>query len=298
MEKGVRILFDKVIFLARKGFVKGYVFIEGDTVKNVGEETPLSYSFSELVYDFEYKAVITHGYSIAIAPSYYPFRGFKSLSHFDLTVFSRDEIKEFIKASFYELYLNGVTLPLIYNDPETDLVIDVARIINIPIAIIGETDHLENYINIIDNKTIYGIAIGDKIEDAVSVSRQDVCTIENLSHDCRILYLDKIFNLHATLYAITSKLGSLHRVVKLLTEPYRILNIDNGFVDKGSRADIVLYNAGKIPKAPIIDTSPEIVIARSYHPDIVLVNGDVAIEYGESYILNPEEISRKIKVQQ
>ncbi len=286
---GVRILLDKVYYVKDNGvFEEGFVYIDENTIGDLGREPPVEYSLSELHYTFDKKAVVIHGYSVALTPSLYPFRGITG-KH-DLSVFSREEVKGFIKAAFYELLANGITLPVIYNESVEyiQLAIDVAKTLSIPVAIMGDQNLLHSYGNIIDDQSIYGIKVDSDLP------RERIC-YDEISPNCSIVYLKNTINVNALLsYALRKY--EFTDVIRVLANPYKILGLDSGFIEKNARAHITIYDARKPLKAPLLKHAPQTILARGYLPDIVIVDGDIVVEQGLVYIVNEVEVAKALDV--
>lgn len=280
---GTKILLEDIYYLTTgMKFYRGFVFIESDRIVDVGSTPLTEYLLSELHYSFNGKAVILHGFSVVVSLSSY----LSSEIGIDISVLSNDEVKGLIKALFYELLMNGITLPLVYEQDEriVKLVIDVAKVLKIPIAVVSKKDVLENYMNLIDKKLIYAIDVSHK------GFIQDLC-FDSITHDCRYLMLKNIFNLNAIIANYLGRIKSNHsKVIEVLSNPYRLLSIDNGVIDKNSRSHIVVYDARKPLKAPMIASNPINVLKKGYLPDLVIIDGDVVMEQGIMYIIDENEV--------
>lgn len=287
---GIRALIDKIYYMRPNRITsKGFIYIDGNSIADVGAEAPVEYSLSELYYSFDGKAFAIHGFSIALTPSLYPFRGTGS-SYVELSVFSKEEIRGFIKSAFYELLVNGITLPIVYREKDEyiGLVIDVAKSISIPLVIMGGKELLDRYNNSIDNKMVYSMVLG------VDVAEKNIC-YDEISGSCDVVYLKNTLNINS-LIAFSVMNNGVYETIEVLVKPYKILGISKGFVDKGSRADILVYDGRSPPKAPLLSRAPYSVITRGYPPDIVFLNGDIVVERGVVYPISDMEVSKALEV--
>lgn len=279
-----KILLEDTYYLATDmKFYRGFVFIEGDKVVDVGSTPLTEHLLSELHYNFNGKAVVFHGFSVVVSPSSY----LLGEAGIDISVFSNNEVRGLIKVLFYELLMNGVTLPLIYELDEriVKLVIDVAKMLKIPVAIISKKNILENYMNLIDEKLIYAIDVSHK------GIVQDFC-IDSIKYGCKYLMLKNILNLNAVIATYLGKMeNGYDKVIEVLSNPYRLLSIDNGVIDKNSRSHIIVYDARKPLKAPMIASNPIAILKKGYLPDLVIIDGDIVMEQGIVYIIDENEVT-------
>ena len=284
-----RILLEEIYYLSTGlEFNRGFVFIRGNRIDDVGEQVSPEHILSELHYNFEGKAIVVHGFSTAISPSLYPFRGLNVNDvSIDLTVFTDNEIKGFIKASLYELLMNGVTLPVIYehnNSRVIKLTIEVAKSLKIPMVIASKSSILETYTDSIDKKLIYAIDI-EKQEFI-----EKLC-IDKITPECSTLLLRNTMNLNAIMANYMMRVKSnYYNAINVLIKPYQIIGIDKGVIEKGARSHIVVYDARRPLKAPLIKSSPSVILKRGYLPDLVIIDGDVVVEQGIVYIIDENEV--------
>ncbi|OYT40793.1 MAG: hypothetical protein B6U89_01045 [Desulfurococcales archaeon ex4484_58] len=280
----IHVLLNKILFLSRGTVYKGFIFFNNEEVIDQGEEPHPEYELSELVISYDYRGFALHGFSLATSLSNYPFRG---LNSFDLSTYSVDEIKSFIYAGFYELLMNGVTLPIII-DEKPELVNRVAKEHDLKTIIIHEEGTIKhyqgiNYIEIKDEKLYFnGEEIGDK---------NIFCTIKSLTEKCSILDISGsvTFNVSSIINYLLIDGYEMNSIIKLLTRPYKLLGFDHGVIDIKSEPDILVYDLKNSLKTVPYEKA-YYSISRGYQPDQVFIQGDLFFDHGEPLVLTPRNI--------
>ncbi|MET1160196.1 MAG: hypothetical protein ABWW65_04485 [Thermoprotei archaeon] len=281
-----RTFFNNIYYLSEKGVEKGFIFFDNSRIIDIGTTPEPEYEFVEYVNDYDYRAIAMHGFSIAFSPEKYVQRGLDI--DIDLSTLSREEFKKIVYALLYELYMNGVTLPILVSN-NVDLIASIAKEYGLSIGVIHEKGVSSKYREIIDIEVS-----GDNAyyNDQVLGNKKEIfCTINSISSKCRVLLVENMYTLNISIIAhyVYNKTGSLQKTLKLLTEPYRLLELDNGYISKNSKPDIVVYKLDDSRKS-IPLKYVEYVILRGYPPDQVFVNGDSFFDRGEALVLVPISI--------
>ncbi len=272
----VTVLFKNIYYFKENSLEKGYIFIEKGRIKEVGKKPSYEHELSNLVYDFEYKAVAYHGFSYIFNPRNYPCRGFTDTCHY---IGEENELKNYIMASINEMIQFGMTLPILHYNSSNDLQLirGIRNILKIEIAVFnGDTIELLNTNSL----------------NQVILDKKDLCNEDVVDNKCMVLYSKYTLAPHIMLHRILSKVD-LGRAYKLLTSGYRILNISNGYIDVGEKADIIIYLLEDFKK-PLYVKEPLSLITRGYKPDLVVVNGEILFEKGYNYLINERELLNKI----
>ncbi|MCD6488815.1 MAG: hypothetical protein J7K21_06295 [Desulfurococcales archaeon] len=285
-----RILLNNIYYFTGYGVKDGFIFIENSIIKDLGSEPPIEYDLSDLIYDFGSKALALHGFSVAVTPSLY---FIKKAGIKDPSTLSKEGLETGIKACLYELLLNGVVFPIIYEEKYIDVVINIAKSLAIDLGIIV-TPAIENYINnLLSYKNFFLISVHEGKDYARNVIKEEeICSLDSVSPECKILYLSETLNMGSIILFVSKKLGSLEKTVSLLTKPYELFNIGKGFIEKGERADLLVYDASKLPKAPFNKKYPPDIILKGYSPDLVFIKGDIAVEKGINYIIESNALEK------
>jgi len=177
----IHVLLNNIYYRKQHVVEKGYVFFNNEAIIDLGEEPKPEYDLAELLYDYEYRAYVVHGFSVASGLSNYPFRG---LEGFDPASYSDNELEEFIQAGFYELYMNGITLPIII-DARPELVNKVVKENEYKAVIMHERGVLKQYSGIayieIDNGILY------YMDRRIGLIENIVCRLNEIRDDCHIL---------------------------------------------------------------------------------------------------------------
>ena len=288
-----RILLKNTWFLTNKGFEKGFVFLYGSKIEDTGSEVNPEYEFSELVYDFEYQAVITHGYSLLVDLVEYTTR---QLGDIDLSVLTRSELKKLAEVGVVNAYTNGITLPVtITKYPE--VVSDIARENSIRIGLIVERNTVVRnpYISLleVDEGWIY-------YGDQKLIEYKDLTCKPGMLHDKCVLIDARGYGNLVTAIEETYRGNNPLLSYNKLTGLYRVLGVDNGFVEKGSASDLVLFDLrNPLKSAPVSDEKRLYnILVRAQQPDIVFIGGEIFYEFGENLaipLVKIGEILKKIK---
>jgi len=283
--RGARVLLNGVRYVSTRGVNKGYVFFNNEEVIDCGEEPKPEYELAELVATYDYSALAVHGYSVAVELTSYIYRGTGGA---DLSTYTRSELKKIAYAALYELYMNGITLPIVV-DQYPDIANELAREHQLKLAILHEKGTLQHYPN-----TLYLEEEDGELyfEDRELGEKNEVfCSLRDISGKCRILYVSgaPTYNVSLMLFLAAGRLGGLPEALRILSEPYRLLGLDNGYISRGSRPDILVYDLRKSVKTPPLSV-PEYALLRGYPPDQVFVEGDLFFDKGEPLVLLPTSI--------
>jgi hypothetical protein len=274
-----RSLLNNIWYLSRSGFKKGFVFLYGTRVMDEGEEPVPEYELSELVIDFEGKALIVHGYSLLVDIVEYVFRGVSS--NVDLSVLSRDEIKKLAEVGLVNAYISGVTLPVAYTR-HIEAVVNAARENGVRVGILAERGTVSSnpflVLFEIDSGKLY---FEDRVLGTVEKS---VCTPHRAGNNCVLVDARGYGNTLTAVEEVYRSVSSVKEAYEILTKPYRIAGVDEGYVEKGSASDLIVYDLRNPLKASPHSREDHLyaVMARSQQPDIVFVGGDVFFEFGEN----------------
>ncbi|MEM4691227.1 MAG: hypothetical protein QXT88_02620 [Desulfurococcaceae archaeon] len=281
----VKVLLNNVYYL-KDAVYKGFIYFDENSIIEEGSEPDPEYELSELVYEFKENAFILHGFSVIVNPTRYLYRGFNNL---EMSVFDEREIEKLVYSALYELIINGVTLPIIIDEkPEV-----VSKIL------------FENGIKgvlIVDRGT--SRRIGDNIYleiDETSIYHEDsrigyvhdlICRVDNFKSNCVFLDIreEGTWNLSSIIYYIVRSKGvDVENVIRVLTNPYRLLKIDSGKIEKGSKPDLLIYDLkNSFLTTPI--NMLKYVVLRGYTPDYVFLRGDALVEKREPLELTPLDL--------
>lgn len=290
-----RSLLKNTWFLTSSGFKQGYVFIHGTRVEDVGEEEPApEYELAELVYDFEGNAIVIHGYSIVVDLLEYVTR---AIGQPDISTLTKQEAKKLVEVGLVNAYMNGVTMPIAMSE-HPEVVIDAARENGVRVGILAERGTVPSnpfaVVFEIDGSNIY---YQDKKLGSVDL----ICRPYKLGKDCLFLNAKGYGNLLTAIEEAYRALGDELESYRLLTQPYRLSEVDTGFVEKGVASDILVYDLrNPLKVAPVLGEHVLYkVISRSQQPDVVFIGGDVFYEFGENLaipVVKVHEIAKKIKL--
>lgn len=274
-----RTLFKNTWYYSSTGFRYGYILVHGPRIEDCGEEeAPPEYELSELLYDFEGQAVISHGYSILVDLVEYVFRG---IDEVDLEVFTREELRKLTKIGVVNAYMNAITLPFA-KTKHPEVVVDVARENGMRLGIIVDRGTLtRNPYTIIlevDNDRVY------YEDELIGDFNSTICRPLRVSDRCILIDARGYGNVLTAIEETYRATGSREMSYMALTNMYRVSGIDKGFVDKGSTSDIIIYDSRNPIKAIPLRTRDDAytLITRSMQPDIVFIGGDVFYEFGEN----------------
>ncbi|MEM1772807.1 MAG: hypothetical protein QXQ71_03180 [Desulfurococcaceae archaeon] len=287
-----RCLFKNTWYLSSSGFKYGYVFVYGTRIQDDGEGEPdPELELSELVYDFNGDAVIAHGYSLLVDIVEYVVRG---LSGIDLSVFTREELRKIAKAGLVNAYMNGITLPVARtNHPE--VIVDIARENSFRIGIIADRGTVARNPFIVllelDGQWVY---LDDrKIGEYSTV----ICKPSEPRNTCILPDARGYGNITTAIEETYTTARDPLLSFRILTNFYRTTGIDNGFVEKGSASDLIIYDLkNPLKTMPLITLEhPYKLLARSQQPDVVFIGGDVFYEQGENLAIPVVKINEIIK---
>ncbi|MEM1705528.1 MAG: hypothetical protein QW148_01710 [Thermosphaera sp.] len=270
-----RILLRNIYYQGAKGISKGFVFIEGGKISDTGEEPPPEYELSDVVYDFEYKAYAIHGYGLLVKGVEYPFRG---LVKPDLSVYSKTELEIIALYALASFYSMGISLPIV--DTEfPDIFNKIAREHNLQLVIMHEKGSIPHY-----NGILYVEKENDKLyfnDNFIGLRENIFCRPESIRGDCMILDARELESLSPA--AIFASSRDDPKIISLkLREPYRLLGLDEGLISKGSISDIAIYDLRPpLKQQPLIGEILFRTPFRTTQPDIVLIKGEFAVEYGD-----------------
>lgn len=288
----LRCLLKNTWYLSSKGFNKGYVYIYGGRVEEVGEGEPEpEYELADLLYDFEGDALAVHGYSVVLDVVEYVVRG---VSGVDLTVFTREELKKLAKIGVVNAYTNGITLPVaITKYPE--VVVDVARENGVRIGLIVERGVVSKtpFTPILEVENGY-LYYEDK---RLGLLEKTLCTPLNPTEDCLIVDARGYGNTLTAVEEVYRLAKTPERGYQLLTGFYRVAGLDSGYLDKNAASDIIVYDTRNPMKTiPMTDlTSLYTLLKRSLQPDLVFVGGDVFYEKGENLAIPVVKVNELFK---
>ncbi len=278
----IRYLFTGINYPGHNGIIRrGFLFIDNNQVRDLGVEYPAEYEFSEYRADYEYKAVVIHGFSAAISPSTLPLGNNIDTGEI-LGSLSREEIKRLILNGLYRIIRAGITFPVIA-DPQPDLVAKTLLEKQIPAIIVDKGSALPHrpglyYIDVEDSRVYFeGKYIGDYDEV--------FCPVEVISSNCKIplipsnpVYLGCI-------------LRNLSGYSNLLYNGYKLVERGEGIIRKGEPADLLLYDLRIPDKNALIPHRLEDLLKLGYLPDTILIDGDIIVEKGEALELEALDIS-------
>jgi len=281
----VRTLIDKIFYIGRGNSVnKGFILFDNERIIDIGSEPDVEYELSEYVLNYEYKAVALHGFSALIDPFKYPFRGLAK-SELDTSIYSDRELEAIIHAVIYEMLFNGFTLPALKTD-QPEQVIKVTNEIDLRVIVLTERGIAKQHGRIllveIENNTLY-------YNDERIGRVEDLICSEVIVDECLFIDLTRFPSINSSfiIWFLTMRTKSIPDALKLLVKPYIVLGIDNGFIDKDSKPDIVVYDLRDSRKT--IDLGSLIYVTlRGYPPDSVFAGGDQFFDKGESlYLIQP-----------
>jgi hypothetical protein len=287
-----RCLFKNAWYLSSTGFKQGYVFIYGTRIRDTGEGEPEpEYELSELVYDFNGDAVIAHGYSLLVDIVEYVVRGIRD---FDLSVFTREELRKLAKAGVVNAYMSGVTLP-VASTSHPEVVVDIARENSLRLGIIAERGTVSgNPFTVLLEQDGEYIYYEDK---KISHYSSAICKPSEIRDNCVLVDARGYGNTTTAIEEVYMATGDPSLSFKLLTNLYRATGIDNGFVEKDSASDLIIYDLkNPLKSMPLINGDHSYkLLARSQQPDIVFIGGDVFYEHGENLAIPVVKINEILK---
>ncbi len=283
----IRLLLENLYIETSKGFTKGYIYVLGDKIRDVGAETPPEYEFSEYVVDYNGYGVAFHGFSVLIDPLTYLLNIIDSKNPYELIHnLSKNDKKIMIENTLYILYKAGITLPIIHSEDPL-LVINVLKEKKLSAILIEKNEELPKYREFIyikykDNKLF------KENGDEIGYYNEVVCEINNINDKCRILSITHSGRLPTVIF---SQLNNY----EILYAPYKLLGIDAGKLDKDSYADILIYDLRLPLSNTFLKLEPGKTIKWGKDPDTVIVRGDIFFEKGEALVLEYHDLSSIIE---
>ncbi|MEM3346321.1 MAG: hypothetical protein QXY11_01330 [Desulfurococcaceae archaeon] len=294
MSSGIatRCLLKNAWYLSSNDFHYGYVFLHGSRVEDVGEGDPLpEYELAELVYDFEGDALIVHGYSLIVDIVEYVVRG---MSNIDLSVFTDEELRKLANVGLVNAYMNGVTVP-VAKTRYSKIVGDVARENAMRVGLLAERGTVSrNPFTVlleVDDGWLY---FEDKRLGEYSSM---VCKPYEVRETCILVDARGYGNITTAIENVYSYTRSPEVAFRLLTNFYRVANIDNGFVERRSASDIIVYDLKNPLKSMPITSKRDLysLLARSQQPDMVFIGGEIFYEHGENLAIPVVKINELLK---
>lgn len=285
----VSILFKNVYLHTCSGLTRGYLYIEDGVVRDYGVEPKPGYGLSQLVYDFNYKAVVLHGFSYCIKPSIYPYRSSTIASGVS------DDVSGYVRASIIEAIRYGVTLPIVHDSIDyIGYVVDTARMLGVRIGFVYDSlDHsvLEKYACV---KNIVHIVLSrDRMDNVYSLDPSLFCSEESITSDCILVDTGSMYPPFILYHRLLARGISYERAYELLYGGYRATGLSKGCIEKGVRADILVYSLDDLKK-PLVERDPLAIALRGYPPDIVVVSGEVVVEREYSYLTDVKKVIDKL----
>jgi hypothetical protein len=270
-----KILLKNLYYYSDRIVKKGFVYVEEHLVKDAGEEALPEYELSDVVYDFNNHAYAVHGFSMVLKGVEQPFRG---ISHSDLSIYTESELEKIALHVFTVYYSLGITLPIIETD-HPGIVNKVAKEHGLQLVLVHDRGVIPHY-----GSLFYIERDGERLyyqDSFIGFENKVFCKPEKLDEGCIAIDARSVDLPHPS---VISALGRIdfERLLEALSKPYRFLGLDNGCVDKGSRSDILVYDLrSPLKQQPLM---PEILFKtpfKNLQPDLVIVKGDFAFEYGE-----------------
>ncbi len=275
MNEPGRILLKNLHYYSDGMVRKGFIYVEDHLVRDIGEEAPPEYELSDVVYDFNNQAYAVHGFSMVLNGVEQPFSG---VAHPDLSVYTEEELEKIALNVITLYYSLGVTLPVIETE-YPGVVNKAAKEHGLQLVLVHDRGVVPHYTNMLyierDGGKLYYQDSFTGFEDRV------FCTPEKYGEDCIAIDARRVDLPHPSVISALSRVD-LDRILEALSKPYKSLGLDSGCLGKGSRSDILVYDLrSPLKQQPLI---PEVLFRtpfKNLQPDLVLVKGDFALEYGE-----------------
>ncbi|WP_048163010.1 hypothetical protein [Thermogladius calderae] len=269
----------EVYYYGSKGVEKGFLFIDGSKIRDVGEELPPEYELSELVLRYEKPAIIVHGFSALVPGLEFPFRGLDPVQ----PPIDEVAVEKLVLASLSAAYANGVTLPILVDTPDCKVSSVISRHGLTATVISPKPCAKPGVYNILIEEDM--LVYNDKV---IGKWGEVVCDPRSIGDKC--LILDTRREHSRSPQAWFSKSDNPGSLLRTLVQPYRVLGLDSGFVERGSLADLVVYDlSDPVLSLPLSKLSP-VVVAMRGGPQVVFVGGEVAFEKGEHLLVQPPSI--------
>lgn len=286
MKELARTLLNNVLYFKNNEVTSGFIYFNNERIIDTGLEPSPEYELSELVINYENGALAIHGFSVAIDVFKYILKNKYSRETID--TLSNSELEKIVNNVLYELYLNGVTLPVIHSY-RIDIVNKVIKENNLEAVLIHSGELREyndvHYIVVEDNQLIHRDRVLGDIDTTI-------CRYESLTSNC--LFIDTTDSLTQNVSFIINNLlrktnNSFEQAISLLYKPYVSLGIDNGELLNGSKPDIVIHDLRNSLKT-LPRSIVKYVLLKGYVPEQVFVKGDLFFDRGEPLVLFQHKI--------
>lgn len=277
MSGGTRILFKNTYYITAEGWKIGFLYIDGDRIKEDGQEPDPIHELSELQYDAEWKGVAIHGLSAIVDTYEYISRG----GQVDFSVFSKHELKALAELGLSVALSHGISLPVVIST-HYDVVVNVLKENNLPGVIIWDQEPI-TVGNVIYLQLKNGAVFSERglLGDAKAL----ICRPSSINEKCAFLDLRGTLDPRSAIHMAFQHL-STERLYNLLTEPYRRLGLDNGYAERNNLSDIVYYRTLN-PDTLYPMRNPGdawTIFSRLPQPEAVVVRGEVIYEKGEHLV--------------
>jgi len=273
------LLYGEVYYHGRRGVEKGFVFINGEKIGDVGSEPLPEYELAELVLKYEKPALVLHGFSALVPGVEFPYRGLG----LEPRSMSPSALERFVQASVSASIANGVTLPIFMDTDDCQVSSSLGKLGVQGIVISRQPCERPGVLNILiarETLVFKGVELG--------VFSQVVCKPEEVEERC--LILDTRGEHSRSVQAWLSKSPNPRLALNLLLKPYKLLELDNGLIERGSISDVLVYDlSDPVISAPLKAVDPLTTVMRG-NPQLVFVRGEVAFEKGEHLMVEPPSI--------
>ncbi len=278
---GTRLLLENIYYQKQDDWGKGYIYIVGDRIKDIGVEPPAIYEFSEYVRDHEYLSLALHGMSIVSELTIRPLITVDESIDELLSMLSKNDLEKIAKNTLYNLIRNGITLPII-DDPYPEIVQRVLVSWQIHGILITreplKSKHKLIHNIIDDNEYLY---YNDKL---LGRREEVICSPQDTREKCLFIEITglPIYNYGCIL--------NLTRNKKKLFNAYKLIGLDNGLIEKEALADLVIYDLDNPTKNILIPRDPYSLLSTGIVPDTIIVGGDILVEKNEAIGIEPTSI--------
>lgn len=280
-------LLNNILYFKNGEIHSGFIYFNNEKIIDVGTDPSPEYELAELIIDYEHSALAIHGFSIAIDIFKYVFRNNYSEEYLD--TFSNNELEKIVNNTLYELYMNGVTLPVIYGY-RIDIVNKVVRENNLKAVLIHSGELREHdkshYIITENNKLLYK-------NNEIGYLNKVLCSPGFITNECIFVdttnYLSQ--NVSIILYELIERNNfEIEQALRVLKKPFISLGIDNGQLDTNSKPDVSIHDLRNSLKT-IPHRLIKYVLLKGYPPDQVFVNGEMYFDHGESLVLLQQRVN-------
>lgn len=281
MRENIRLLLNNLLVETSKGYIKGFIYVVGDKIYDVGEEPDPMYELSEYVNDFEGFSIALHGFSLLIDPAKYLLNILDGGNINDkLSTLTKDEIGKLVENTLYIMYRSGITLPIIMSK-HLEVITRILLEKQLPSIIVDVEGTAPRYSGLnyllVKNGKIY---VDD---EEIGDFNEKICSPDMISGKCSIISL-----LNST--SLPTATLSMIKDYKLLAEPYRIAKLDNGYLEKNGVSDIVIYDLREESSNQFYSMRPDRILEWGKMPDTVIVRGDIFFEKNESLVLEYHDL--------